>query len=106
MDIIEEIGLAAVYEQTAEECVELAHAYQKMARVLRGVNPTPVTYEQAMEQIREEYIDVLLCQDLLDIYPNVVLPPERFIEDYNSKKNRWKERIIEMKEKKKKEKGE
>ena len=41
-EILEHVGEAAVLEQTAEECAELAHACLKMARKLRGENPTPV----------------------------------------------------------------
>lgn len=43
MKIIEEIGEAAMLEQLAEECTELAKAALKMARIIRKENPTPVT---------------------------------------------------------------
>lgn len=36
-EILEQTGEAAVLEQTAEECTELAHACLKMARKLRSV---------------------------------------------------------------------
>ena len=42
MKIIEEIGEAAMLEQLAEECTELAKAALKMARIIRKENPTPV----------------------------------------------------------------
>ena len=41
MKIIEEIGEAAMLEQLAEECTELAKAALKMARIIRKENPTP-----------------------------------------------------------------
>lgn len=39
MKIIEEIGEAAMLEQLAEECTELAKAALKMARIIRKENP-------------------------------------------------------------------
>ena len=55
MKIIEEIGEAAMLEQLAEECTELAKAALKMARIIRKENPTPVTEKEAIDNIREEY---------------------------------------------------
>lgn len=56
--------------QLAEESTELAHAALKLRRSIDGTNPTPVTEEQAMENLREEVADVLLIlEDLLDIDP-------------------------------------
>ena len=57
MKIIEEIGEAAMLEQLAEECTELAKAALKMARIIRKENPTPVTEKEAIANIREEYTD-------------------------------------------------
>lgn len=53
MKIIEEIGEAAMLEQLAEECTELAKAALKMARIIRKENPTPVTEKDAIANIRE-----------------------------------------------------
>ena len=61
MKIIEEIGEAAMLEQLAEECTELAKAALKMARIIRKENPTPVTEKEAIDNIREEYTDVVQC---------------------------------------------
>ena len=52
--MIEVIGEAATYELLAEECIELAHAALKMARVKRGENPTPATEEKVKKSIVEE----------------------------------------------------
>lgn len=52
MKIIEEIGEAAMLEQLAEECTELAKAALKMARIIRKENPTPVTEKEAIANIR------------------------------------------------------
>lgn len=48
MKIIEEIGEAAMLEQLAEECTELAKAALKMARIIRKENPTPVTEKKPL----------------------------------------------------------
>lgn len=42
MKIIEEIGEAAMLEQLAEECTELAKAALKMARIIRK-KPLPIS---------------------------------------------------------------
>lgn len=55
------IGDAAMYEQLAEECAELGQASLKMARILRGENPTPVAETEAQDAIIEEFNDVVLC---------------------------------------------
>lgn len=64
--VIEAIGLPAVLEQCAEELAELTQAALKMARKLRGENPTPVTHSQAAEHLHEELGDVRLCLKVLD----------------------------------------
>ena len=38
--ILERVSTPVLLEQTAEECVELAHVLLKYARYLRGENPT------------------------------------------------------------------
>lgn len=65
--VIEAIGLPAVLEQCAEELAELTQAALKMARKLRGENPTPVTHAQAAEHLHEELGDVRLCLKVLDV---------------------------------------
>lgn len=44
--------------QLTEEASELSKAAAKMVRVIRGVNPTPVKYEDALESLLEETADV------------------------------------------------
>lgn len=60
-DVISIIGEAAVWEQLAEECTELAKAALKMARKLRLENPTPLTMAEIQENVVEEWGDVLNC---------------------------------------------
>lgn len=89
MDIIKEIGTAAMLEQLAEECTELGKAALKMARIIRKDNPTPVTIEQAKENLCEESSDVITCIEMLK-NADVL-----FVDDNkrNAKIERWKNRI-------------
>ena len=61
------IGDAALLEQTAEECVELAHACLKLARIIRQENPTPAAYEDVVANIEEETADVYICLEQLEV---------------------------------------
>jgi NTP pyrophosphatase (non-canonical NTP hydrolase) len=66
LDIIR-VGVpnAAIYEQMAEECCELAHALMKRARKIRNENYTPKTMSEINDSIIEEFTDVILCADVL-----------------------------------------
>ena len=79
------IGEAALYEQMAEECTELAQALLKKARKLRGDNPTPRTMKEINDSIEEEYTDVYICSDMLDIRVNTDI--------YDAKVIRWAGRV-------------
>ena len=59
--IEEHLPLSERLAQMAEEAAELAQAALKMRRALDGVNPTPVTLEQAYNNLNEEVSDVLTC---------------------------------------------
>ena len=61
----EVIGTPAMLEQTAEECVELAHACLKLARYLRGENKVYKTKEEIYSNLSEEIADVYICTDEL-----------------------------------------
>lgn len=66
----ETIPKAALYEQLAEECSELAQASLKMARKLRNENYTPVPMNEISENLIEEFSDVVLCAATLQIHPS------------------------------------
>lgn len=86
--ILRDVPLPDLYEQLAEEAAELAQAANKMARVLRGTNPTPKTEEEARSSLIEEYTDVVnVGTNILDIRPDWLLG------DY--KLYRWKKRLEE-----------
>lgn len=87
MRIIDEIGKAVMLEQLAEECTELAKAALKMARIIRNENPTPVTEEEAIANIREEYTDVVQCAGELSL----TVDDEQMMR----KHERWEKRVRE-----------
>ena len=64
------IGEAALYEQLAEECTELAHAALKKARKLRDENQTPLTDKEINDQLAEEFTDLILVSDILNMEPS------------------------------------
>lgn len=59
--IVKHLSLSERVAQLAEEAAELAQAALKYRRALDGVNPTPVTLEQASDNLDEEVADVLAC---------------------------------------------
>ena len=72
--------------QLAEECAELSQAALKLRRALTGINPTPVTAEEARENLIEEIADVynvsgflLETEDFLKIYDIVQQKRERWL---------------------------
>ena len=72
-----------------EEALELALAALKLRRVLDGRNPTPVTEEQATENLLEEYGDVLNSIEVL-ITPT---QNERAMQSRTEKRSRWVSRL-------------
>ena len=79
--ILECIGYPALLEQLAEECAELGKAALKLARIVRRENPTPVTKEEALENLREEYTDVIQCaRELVTDFVTMTTKKERFFE--------------------------
>lgn len=83
------IGLsqAAIYEQMAEECTELAQALLKKARKIRGENFTPKTMEEIDSDIAMELADVTVCADTLNLEPDFRIKCQKL--------NRWIDRIEE-----------
>ena len=87
IDIVREIGSAAALEQLAEEASELTKASLKMARIIRGDNPTPVAYEEAYNNLVEEITDTKIACDILNLSYST--------EVYEYKTNRWKKRLYD-----------
>lgn len=62
-----------ILAQLAEEGAELTQAALKLRRAMEGVNPTPVSIQQAGDRLVEEIADVIVCENqLLGIDWNVV----------------------------------
>lgn len=95
MNISKEIGLPALLEQCAEECMELGHACLKLARIMRDDNPTPADKEEVIKNICEESADVNLCINSLMDAELFTLSELFDVEDV--KEVRWKQRILEAK---------
>lgn len=91
--IKDRIGEAAVLEQLAEECAELAQAALKMARIERGDNPTPVTMQKAKENLVEEIADVNVCLNVLGV--EVTFLDESLFFTIMGKMCRWDDRLQE-----------
>lgn len=91
--IKDRIGEAAVLEQLAEECTELAQAALKMARIERGENPTPVTMKKAKENLEEEIADVYVCLNVLGV--EVTPSDESLLFRIMGKMCRWDARLQE-----------
>lgn len=92
-DVSKEIGLPATLEQCAEECNELSHACLKLTRILRGENPTPVPKSAAIEALREEAADVMVCIESL--IKAGLFTHHELTSDMVVKIDRWKFRLEE-----------
>lgn len=90
--IVEQIGVPALLEQTAEECCELAQACLKMARKLRDENPTPKSVEDIRDNLVEEMADVHLCLMKIERTTDITSTEEVFDATYG-KDIRWKKRL-------------
>ena len=89
--MVEIIGEAAALEMLAEECAELSQAALKLARIIRGENPTPVKEDRAICAVMEEWADVLVCSEYLDELP--WFNPEVINNCIRYKKKRTRERM-------------
>ena len=72
----------------AEEASELSQAALKYRRALTKKNPTPLSEDDAYENLLEEIADVNLYMDTLYINTGTVK------EHYNRKLRRWNDRLM------------
>ena len=79
-------------DQLEEECLELIIACKKRKRAMKGTNPTPVTAEETLQEIKEESQDVLnvLCTLGMLVFEN---PEEGTTERMKWKMGRWVDRV-------------
>ena len=89
--IVDYIGKAALLEQTAEEASELSQACLKMARKIRGENPTPKTLHDILENLNEEIADVDLCCN--ELVNGGIASYDSIGEIAEQKCERWYERV-------------
>ena len=89
----EVIGTPAMLEQTAEECIELAHACLKLARYLRGENKVYKTKEEIYSNLSEEIADVYICID--ELLEAGVISQESIDSDIMTKLERMRKRLEE-----------
>lgn len=84
------ISMRDANTQMAEECAELAQALLKLNRTFpESTNPTPKSYSQVLEDVVEEFSDVLLCAGILRLDLRGVT-----IEEWLDKKSkRWIKRL-------------
>lgn len=66
LKIYDAIGEAAAIEMLAEESAELSAAASKLARIVRGENPSRMSRDEAESRLVEEIADVLNALDVLD----------------------------------------
>lgn len=84
---------AEIMAQLAEEAAELAKAALKLRRTYSDANPTPVSTEEAFDNLMEELADVQNCVFALEINHSTDLMKVRRISI--SKMQRWAERLEE-----------
>ena len=96
IDVVNDIGVPATLELCAEEAVELAHAALKMARKLRGENPTPKSMDDILEDLTEELGDVQINIDKILEYGIVPKKDVDAVKEF--KRKRWEERLREKKQ--------
>lgn len=85
------IGKPAMLEQTAEECVEMAHACLKLARHMRGENKVHKTIEEMYSNLSEEIADVSICMS--ELLSAGVISYESLDSDIIAKKERMQKRL-------------
>lgn len=65
------LGEPELLGQLAEEAAELTQAALKLRRAITGINPTPVSTQDALKAYQEEIADVLLCLGMLEFDPKI-----------------------------------
>lgn len=88
--IRQRISHVAAAIQLAEEASELAKAAAKLARIEEGTNPTPVTYQQAWDNLLEELNDVINAAIVLGLTTSRISQFEKLL--------RWRDRLKEQEE--------
>lgn len=94
LKICDALGIDELLGQFCEECAEAIQAAQKVRRALRGT--TPVSVDEAIQNLTEECGDAALCIDTLI---RIKLVDENWIQFIGKYKNdRWHGRVCGMKQ--------
>lgn len=95
--VSEQIPVTELLAQFAEECSELAQAALKLRRAIDQTNPTPVTVDNARENVYEELADFYLCCDALEPYLKANEQPtyDKISDMQDEKLSRWVARLKE-----------
>lgn len=89
--LTEVIGRTAMLEQTAEECIELAHACLKLARHERGENKVHKSLDDMNTSLCEEMADVFIC--LEELMNSGIMPTESVCLEVSNKRERMERRL-------------
>lgn len=92
-----------ILAQLAEECAEASKAALKLRRARSGVNPTPVSENDALLNLVEELADIYLCAfvmfggelDVEDPDNEMGALADAIGEIIEKKLDRWKRRMME-----------
>lgn len=87
------LGEGELLLQLVEELLELALACLKRRRAKLQINPTPVTPEQARENMIEELADVSVCLRALGIDTDDRELMLQITKNMHAKSQRWAERM-------------
>lgn len=91
------IGLPAMLENTAEEATELSHACLKLARKLRGENPTPADKNDILDNLCEELADIEVMMDELYKSSDLGITRADILTTKYRKRARFNKRVKEKK---------
>lgn len=90
-EIAASIGTPALLEQAAEEAAEFAQACLKLARKIRGENPTPAALYDLNLQMHEEAADVITC---INVMREADVLDQRAVDRIAKEKlERWRARV-------------
>ena len=68
IDIQDLLPVTEILLQLAEECTELAQACHKVRRCMDDLNPTRMSYQEAVTKLNEEWADVLLTKRYVSLF--------------------------------------
>ena len=96
--IAENLSKGEILAQLAEESAELTQAALKHRRTFtEGASPTPKTEDETLDNLIEEFADVLICAEAIN-HQETKLFEKPFRDVYKYKLRRWYDRIKEARD--------